>query len=55
LAIPQSLVLRAYSFAETTFGAVRTFQYHFVGQPRGWLEGTVKVDWPIPWAARHLW
>jgi arylsulfatase len=38
-----------FYFAETTLGAVRIgdFKYRFIDQPGGWLDNTVKVDWPF--------
>lgn len=38
-----------FYFAEGTLGAVRLDDYKFrlIDQPGGWLDGTVKLDWPI--------
>jgi arylsulfatase len=38
-----------FYFAEGTLGAVRLDDYKFrlIDQPGGWLDGTVKLDWPV--------
>jgi hypothetical protein len=37
-----------FYFAKGTLGAVRIgdYRYRFIGQPNGWLGGTVKPGWP---------
>ena len=38
-----------FYFAEGTLGAVRLddWKYRMIDQPGGWLDGTVKLDWPM--------
>jgi arylsulfatase len=38
-----------FYFAEGTLGAVRLddWKYRMIDQPGGWLDGTVKLDWPV--------